>query len=265
MSRVKIPSVTISIRVCREIFEPKRTRKPTVSPTRSPSVCAMRSAAARAASRRGSSTRMRRSFAQSSPSKHQRHPRRLAGAGRRHQDGYVTRAQRRGQFRQCGIDRQRRRIVHSVDPMTVLIGAKPLYTGHHARSTKSPAQSGKTATFRQAVAERRPRLPGRRLGLHFPRLSRAAADQPQIRRAAAQCRIRLLQHAVEASARHEAGGEAHAPCRGVRPFRAHLPHRDVSRLQGAPARPAGRFKAAIPADPRRGARLRHSLPGAEGF
>ena len=66
MSRVKMPSVTISIRVLRETLEPKRTRKPTVSPTRSPSVCAMRSAAARAASRRGSSTRMRRSFAQSS-------------------------------------------------------------------------------------------------------------------------------------------------------------------------------------------------------
>ena len=56
------------MRVFRESFEPKRTRKPTVSPTRSPSVFAIRSAAARAASRRGSSTRMRRlSCAHSSP------------------------------------------------------------------------------------------------------------------------------------------------------------------------------------------------------
>ena len=46
----------------------------------------------------------------------------------------------------------------------------------------------------------------------------------------------------------------------------HLPHRDVSRLQGAPAGPAGRFAAAIPADPRRGRRLRR-LPASsrEGF
>ena len=62
MSRVKMPSVMISIRVRLEILEPNRTRKPTVSPTRSPSVCAMRSAAARAASRRGSRTRIRRFF-----------------------------------------------------------------------------------------------------------------------------------------------------------------------------------------------------------
>src|ERR1700734_1708256 len=66
MSRVKIPSVMISMRVLRDTFEPNRTRRPTVSPTRSPSVFAMRSAAARAASLRGSSTRMRRSLTQSS-------------------------------------------------------------------------------------------------------------------------------------------------------------------------------------------------------
>src|SRR5262249_46193802 len=55
----------------------------------------------------------------------------------------------------------------------------------------------------------RPRLPGRRLVLHFPRLSCAAAAQPQVRRTAAQCGARLLQHAVEAVARHEAGGAAY--------------------------------------------------------
>ena len=52
------PSVTTSMRVLAEIFEPKRTRNPTVSPVRSPNVFAMRSAAARAAMRRGSSTRI---------------------------------------------------------------------------------------------------------------------------------------------------------------------------------------------------------------
>ena len=33
MSRVKMPSVTTSMRVLRDTFEPKRTRRPTVSPT----------------------------------------------------------------------------------------------------------------------------------------------------------------------------------------------------------------------------------------
>ena len=56
----------------------------------------------------------------------------------------------------------------------------------------------------------RPRLPGRRLLLHFPRLSRAAAAEPQVRRAAGQRRARLLQHAVEAAARHARGQPADA-------------------------------------------------------
>ena len=56
--RVNTPSVTTSMRVLADTFEPKRTRRPTVSPVRSPKVFAMRSAAARAAIRRGSSTRI---------------------------------------------------------------------------------------------------------------------------------------------------------------------------------------------------------------
>ena len=56
------------MRVRLEIFEPKRTRRPTVSPTCSLSVEAMRLAAARAASRRGSSTRIFLSFAHGSSS-----------------------------------------------------------------------------------------------------------------------------------------------------------------------------------------------------
>ena len=60
------PSVTTSIRVLREIFEPKRTRKPTVSPAASPKLQAIRAAAARAASRRGSSTRIFRPATQGS-------------------------------------------------------------------------------------------------------------------------------------------------------------------------------------------------------
>ena len=66
--REKMPSVTTSMRVFFVIFDPKRTRSPTVSPVFSPSVFAMRSAAARAASLRGSSTMIFLSFAQGSSS-----------------------------------------------------------------------------------------------------------------------------------------------------------------------------------------------------
>ena len=95
---------------------------------------------------------------------------------------------------------------------------------HHARRTKVESPEGATHC-RQAVGERRPRLSGRRLRLHFPRLSRAAADQPQIRRAAAQCRVRLLQHAVEAVARHESRRAADPSRGGVRQVGEDLPHR----------------------------------------
>ncbi len=67
ISRVNTPSVTTSIRVRREIFEPNRSRTPTVAPTSSPKVAAMRAAAARAASRRGSSSRIFFAAAQPSP------------------------------------------------------------------------------------------------------------------------------------------------------------------------------------------------------
>src|SRR5690349_2384064 len=57
--RVNTPSVTTSIRVRLPTLVSSRMRKPTVSPTRSPSVAAIRSATARVASRRGSSMTMR--------------------------------------------------------------------------------------------------------------------------------------------------------------------------------------------------------------
>ena len=44
-----------------------------------------------------------------------------------------------------------------------------------------------------------------------------------------------------------------------------VPHRNVSRLQGAPAGPARRSQTAIRPDPPSGARLRLTLPGAEGI
>jgi hypothetical protein len=65
---VNTPSVITSIRVRFEILEPKRTRRPTVSPTCSLKVAAMRLDAARAASRRGSSSRIFLSAAHGSSS-----------------------------------------------------------------------------------------------------------------------------------------------------------------------------------------------------
>ncbi|CAB4612468.1 unannotated protein [freshwater metagenome] len=58
--RVRIPSVTTSMRVLLPIFRSSRVWYPTVSPGFSPSMCAIRCAAARAASLRGSSITMRR-------------------------------------------------------------------------------------------------------------------------------------------------------------------------------------------------------------
>ena len=62
--------------------------------------------------------------------------------------------------------------------------------------------------------------------------------------------------------RHEAGGAADASRRDVRQVGKDLPHRFLSRIQGAPPGRAGRPHPAVPADPRGGARLRHSLPRA---
>ena len=61
------PSVTTSMRVRFETRLVSRTRRPIVSPTFSPSVAAMRAAAARAARRRGSSRMRRLPFAHGSP------------------------------------------------------------------------------------------------------------------------------------------------------------------------------------------------------
>ena len=69
MRRVKRPSVITSIRVAAETFRSTRVVRPTVWPSRSPRVDAMRSAAIRAAIRRGSSIRMRPRITASPPSR----------------------------------------------------------------------------------------------------------------------------------------------------------------------------------------------------
>ena len=111
----------------------------------------------------------------------------------------------------------------------------------HARQIHPDRQGRRGRGAEPATEKGRPRLPGRRLVLHFPRLSRAAAADPQVGRAAGQRGARLLQHAVEAFARHEAGGAADPSRGGVRQVGEHVPHRVLSRLQGAPARSARRL------------------------
>ncbi len=109
MSRVKIPSVTISIRVLPRDF--RAEAHPQAHGFADAFAQRMRHALGGGA--RGEPARLEHQdaavFRPILASKHQRHPRRLAGAGRRHQDGHVARAQGRGQVRQRGIDRQRRR------------------------------------------------------------------------------------------------------------------------------------------------------------
>ena len=101
------PSVTTSMRVLRRDFRAEaHAQADGLADCARRSVAAMRAAAARAAIRRGSSTQDL-SVGPGLVEQHQRHARGLAGAGRRHQHGGVVRAQRRGQFRQRGVDRQR--------------------------------------------------------------------------------------------------------------------------------------------------------------
>ena len=66
----------------------------------------MRRAAARAASRRGSCTTILRVAEPRRVEQGQRHARRLAGAGRRHQHGGIARLQRLLQPRQGFVDRK---------------------------------------------------------------------------------------------------------------------------------------------------------------
>ena len=141
-----------------------------------------------------------------------------------------------------------RNLQHAVDTRVAKFSvADGPHSGHASQTQISCRQArGRKARRRQIggrqdlprrrVAQKgRPRLPGRRLGLHLPRLSRAAAAHPQVGRAADQRRARLLQHAVEAAERHEAGGAADPPRRGVRQVGKDLPHRFLSRIQGAAA------------------------------
>ena len=118
---------------------------------------------------------------------------------------------------------------------------------------------------RQSPRQGRPCFSGRRFLLYFPRLSRAAAAESQVRRIAGQRGARLLQYAVEAAARHATGQSAYPSCHRLRQVRDHLPQQALSRLQGASAACAGRPDPAISTDPRGRSRLRPALPRAGRF
>ena len=105
--RAKTPSVTTSMRVLRLIFEPSRTRKPTVSPTASPSVCAMRLGRGASGETAGLEQDELASVDPGLVEKRERNTRGLACARRRDQDR--VRSARAGppSARQNSIDGQR--------------------------------------------------------------------------------------------------------------------------------------------------------------
>ena len=104
--RVRIPSVTTSMRVSRLTRVSSRVRKPTVLPTGSPSSCAMRAATARAAMRRGSSIRIFRSPSHALSEQGERDDGALAGAWRSLQQHAAALCQRLLQPRQGLVDRK---------------------------------------------------------------------------------------------------------------------------------------------------------------
>ena len=127
---------------------------------------AMRLAAARAASRRGSRRRMRRSFAQGSARSAKGTTRRLPRSGRRHDHGVGALTQRRQDFRQALLDRERcvlvrpngYRVQGRAGPRLCLsiISALFLESGNpglrRGRKVPVPASPGTSAGKRQARA-----------------------------------------------------------------------------------------------------------------
>ena len=108
-SRVKMPSVMISMRVLRETFEPKP--HPQADRLADAFAERMRHPLCRRAG--GKPARFQnQDTAACGPrlfGKNERHPRGLAGAGRRDQNGGVALAQRFSEFRQRNVDREWRK------------------------------------------------------------------------------------------------------------------------------------------------------------
>src|ERR1700744_2705991 len=104
-------------------------------------------------------------------------------------------------------------------------------------------------TIIDRTEKRRPSLSDRWLGLSFPRLSRLAAFDPQIRWPAHRGGVGLLQHAVEAAGGYEVRRCAQPSGGDLRRQREDLPQQDLQGIQGASSAAAGRPDPAISASP----------------
>ena len=164
-------------------------------------------------------------------------PVRTAGLGASSSASRNTRCSRPNSARTAFAAAHHVTLVWIASPDGVKSPRQALYSAH-GQSIRKVRRACRT---RVAPGEEgRPRLSGGRLVLHLPRLSRAAAAEPQVGRPAGQCRARLLQHAVEAAARHEAGGQADASRGHLRQVRAHVPQqalRRTTRRTGPTRRP----------------------------
>ena len=122
-------------------------------------------------------------------------------------------------------------------------------------SSRAPARR----TTDVGVRPGRPPAADRRLGLHLPRLPRAAAPDPQVRRAAGRRGRGLLQHGLQDGRGRQGRRRAHPRGGDLRQVRAHLPQRALPRLQGAAPAGARRPRPAVRADPRGDPRLQPAL------
>jgi hypothetical protein len=151
--------------------------------------------------------------------------------------------------------RQQRRLGVSASPATAYL---PGHDRHaRARFRRSPADRGGSRPSPDPGRPRRTAVPGRRLGLSVPRLSRPAAADPQERRPAGRRRPGLLQHVVEADARH-AGRRAHPPGGDLGPLREDVPQHALRQVQGPPAAAARGPDPAVPAGARGHPRVRRA-------
>ena len=216
---------------------------------------------------------------------HERHPRGLAGAGRRDQNRDVPRAQSAGQLRQRGIDRKRLCVLVHQGTLLTSPGegarvedkciARPGRWRNRRSSVKSKAcqpkpKSAPTAPkMLESAVQARPPQKGDHVFLvdgssyifrayhALPPLHRKS-DGLQVNAVLGFCNMlwKLL-------ARHEAGGAADPSGGRVRQVGEDVPQRDVFRVQGQSHRAARRSAPAIRLHPRSGARLRPAVPGAD--
>ena len=113
---------------------------------------------------------------------------------------------------------------------------------------------------RSSRRPRRPCLSGRRLVVRLPRLfpvdPPGSEIQLPLRQAAGRRGAAVRHQGAAVPARRRGGDQADPSGDHLRQVGEFVPPRALSALQGAPARPAARSRAAVPADARDGRRLR---------